>query len=284
MKLALPYTLAASLVAPYGVSAWGNLGHQTTGYLAMQFLTPSTLSTVQSILGSSFSFSLGPAATWADTVRSETAFKFSAPFHYIDALDSPPTSCSVNYARDCGASGCVVSAIQNYTNRVQTQTDPTQIQQALLFITHFTGDIGQPLHDENYEVGGNDIPAVCNGGSTNLHAAWDTGMLTTNVNALYGGSAQTWASNLATRITSGEYASLAAGWISNINTAALSGTAVPLGWAQEANAYDCSVVFDFVTGQDLCTGTYFNNAIPVIDLQIAKQGYRMATWLNTIFG
>jgi hypothetical protein len=29
----------------------------------------------------------------------------------------------------------------------------------------------------------------------------DTGMLTTNVNALYGGSAQTWASNLATRIT-----------------------------------------------------------------------------------
>jgi len=59
---------------------------------------------------------------------------------------------------------------------------------------------------------------------------------------------------------------------------------VPLGWAQGANAYDCSVVFDFVTGQDLCTGTYFNNAIPVIDLQIAKQGYRMAIWLNTIFG
>jgi hypothetical protein len=24
------------------------------------------------------------------------------------------------------------------------------------------------------------------------------------------------------------------------------------------------VVFDFVTGQDLCTGTYFNNAIPVV--------------------
>ena len=36
----------------------------------------------------------------------------------------------------------------------------------------FIGDIGQPLHDENYEVGGNDISAICNGKTTNLHAAW----------------------------------------------------------------------------------------------------------------
>lgn len=284
MKLAVPYVLAAAAVAPHGVAAWGSLGHTTTGLLAMEFLTPTTLSKVQSILGSTFSFSLGTASTWADTVRSQTAFKFSAPFHFIDAEDNPPTSCSVDLARDCGATGCVVSAIQNYTNRVQTQTDATQIQQALLFITHFLGDIGQPLHDEALALGGNDISAVCSGSSTNLHAAWDTGILTTNVNALYGGSAQTWADNLATRIRSGEYASLAAGWVSNINTAALSGTTVPLGWSQEANAFDCTVVFNFATGQDLCTGTYFTNAIPVIDLQIAKQGFRMATWLNTIFG
>ncbi|KAH9062401.1 nuclease Le1 [Lactarius vividus] len=284
MKLALPYALAAAVVAPRGVAAWGSLGHQTTGYVAMQFLTPNTLSAVQSILGSTFSSSLGPASTWADTVRSQTAFKFTAPYHFIDAEDNPPSSCSVDFARDCGASGCVVSAVQNYTNRVLTQTDPTQVQQALLFITHFIGDIGQPLHDEALALGGNDISAVCSGSSTNLHAAWDTGILTKNVNALYGGSAQTWANNLASRITSGAYASQAAGWVSNINHAALSGTGVPLGWSQEANTYDCSTVFSFVTGQDLCTGTYFTNAIPVIDLQIAKQGYRLAVWLNTIFG
>ncbi|PSR83860.1 hypothetical protein PHLCEN_2v5569 [Hermanssonia centrifuga] len=33
----------------------------------------------------------------------------------------------------------------------------------------------------------------------------------------------------------------------------------PLVWAKEANAYDC------------------------IDLQLAKQGYRLAAWLNVIF-
>ncbi|KAI9457089.1 nuclease Le1 [Lactarius psammicola] len=284
MKLALPYALAAAVVAPLGVSAWGSLGHQTTGLLAMEFLTPTTLSAVQSILGSTFSFSLGPASTWADTVRSQAAFKFSAPFHFIDAQDNPPSSCSVDLTRDCGATGCVVSAIQNYTTRLLTQTDATQIQQALLFVTHFLGDIGQPLHDEAVSVGGNTISAICNGASTNLHAAWDTGILTTNVNALFGGSAQTWADNLAARIRTGEYASQAPGWVSNINAAALTGTTVPLGWSQDANAFDCTVVFNFVTGQDLCTGTYFTNAIPVIDLQIAKQGFRLATWLNTIFG
>ncbi|KAH9009011.1 nuclease Le1 [Lactarius deliciosus] len=273
MKLALPYALAAVVVAPSGVAAWGSLGPQTTGYVAMQFRTPNTLSTVQSILGSTFSSSLGPASTWADTVRSQTAFKFTAPYHFIDAEDNPLSSCSVDLVRDYGASGCVVSAIQNYTNRVLTQTDPTQVQQALLFITHFIGDIGQPLHDEALALGENDISAVCSGSSTNLHATWDTGILTKNVHALYGGSAQTWANDLASRIASGAYASQAAG-----------GTGVPLSWSQEANTYDCSTVFGFVTGQDLCTGTYFTNAIPVIDLQIAKQGYRLAVWPNTIFG
>ncbi|KAN0135433.1 hypothetical protein V8E53_006712 [Lactarius tabidus] len=127
-------------------------------------------------------------------------------------------------------------------------------------------------------------------------------MPTTNVDALYGGSARTWANTLAARITSGEYESLAAGWISNINTAPLSGTSVSTGWASEANAYDCTVVFNFQTGQDLCTSSYFNaipvarflflppdvdaftqNAIIQIELQITKQVYRLAAWLNTIF-
>ncbi|OCB90402.1 nuclease Le1 [Sanghuangporus baumii] len=59
--------------------------------------------------------------------------------------------------------------------------------------------------------------------------------------------------------------------------------ACPLGWAQQANAFDCTDVFDFGTGQDLCTGTYFENAIPIINLQIAKQGFHLAAWLNVIF-
>jgi hypothetical protein len=40
----------------------------------------------------------------------------------------------------------------------------------VLYLDHFLGDIGQPLHVEAYEVGGNDIDVTCGGQSTNLHA------------------------------------------------------------------------------------------------------------------
>ncbi|THH14804.1 hypothetical protein EW146_g5583 [Bondarzewia mesenterica] len=209
----LQLSLAIALSVPPQVSAWGNLGHESVGYVAMQFLSSNALSFVQSSLGSTYDESLGVAATWADSVRSQTAYKFSAPYHFIDAE---------------------VSAIQNYTARVQ----------------------------EN---------------------VWDTGILTRSLNASYDGSPQTYADELVTRITSGEYSSLKSGWISCISTSALSGTSCPLVWAQEANAYDCSTVFDYSSNEDLCTSSYYTMAIPIIDLQIAKQGYRLAIWLNTIF-
>jgi hypothetical protein len=51
---------------------------------------------------------------WADSFRYTQAGKFSAPFHFIDAEDNPPSSCGVTYSRDCGEKGCVVGAISNY--------------------------------------------------------------------------------------------------------------------------------------------------------------------------
>ena len=48
-------------------------------------------------------------------------------------------------------------------------------------------------------------------------------------------------------------------------------------WASEANAYVCSTVMpdgiSAVEKTDL-SGTYYTKAIPVVELQIAKAGYR----------
>ncbi|KZS89357.1 nuclease Le1 [Sistotremastrum niveocremeum HHB9708] len=297
--------------------AWGELGHETVGYVAMQFLAPNALAFVQSSLGATYNESLGPAAPWADTVREEKAYSWSAPLHFIDAEDEPlDGSCSVSQSRDCATGFCTLTAISNYTTRIQDTTlDDMQRQEALKFLDHFIGDIGQPLHVEALEVGGNDITTKCAGKKTNLHATWDTGMITQNLNALYGGSVTTWASTLVARIQSGEYQSEAASWISCSSVTStqsskrgLIGTTIeddvalarkhafrrsaqdtipelacPLAWAQDSNTFDCSVVFNFVNGTDLCTGSYFNTAIPIIDTQIAKQGYRLAAWLNVIF-
>jgi len=283
--------------------AWGELGHEAIGYVAMAFLAPKALSFVQTSLGSTYNESLGPAAPWADTVREEKAYSWSAPNHFIDAEDSPLDGvCNVSESRDCASGFCLLTAISNYTTRIQdTSLSSTQRTEALKFLDHFIGDIGQPLHVEAYEVGGNDIDTTCNGKSTNLHATWDTGMIETNLDALYDSSPETWANALVTRIKSGEYASEASDWISCssitatqqskrhalakglITRASFPELKCPLVWAQDSNSFDCSIVFNYTKGSDLCTGTYFTNAIPVIDTQIAKQGYRLAAWLNVIF-
>ncbi|KAI0345867.1 nuclease Le1 [Trametopsis cervina] len=296
------------------VAAWGALGHQTVGYVAQTFLAPKALSFVQSSLGSTYNKSLGPAATWADDVKSETAYKWSADLHFVDANDNPPTSCSVQETRDCGNGQCILTAIANYTVRVaQTSLSASQRQEALKFIDHFLGDIGQPLHVEALEVGGNDIDAKCSGSSTNLHAAWDTGMLTKNVDANHGSSAQTYATYLVGQIQTGSFKSSTSSWLSCTSTtepvnnkratgsepsierdvhavlasrsadATITPLECPLVWARESNAFDCSTVFPFTSNEDACTGTYYSKAVPVIDLQLAKQGYRLAAWLNTIF-
>lgn len=299
--------VSALLLGTKSALAWGELCHQTIGFIAMEFLAPKALTFVQTTLGSEFSESLGPAATWADDVRSEKAFAWSAPLHFVDAEDNPPTSCSVSQTRDCGSNDCILAAIANYTTRINTKSlAADQIQQALLFLDHFLGDIGQPLHVEAIETGGNDIDAICNGDKTNLHASWDTGIPTTNVNAKHGGTAQQYATDLIAEIKTGSFKSLTSSWLSCTSTtetvsskrsltedlteflapraseATIKPLECPLVWAQEANAFDCSTVFNFKTGQDLCTGTYFTAAVPVIDLQIAKQGYRLAAWLNIL--
>ncbi|OJT05807.1 Nuclease PA3 [Trametes pubescens] len=327
----------AVAVCTQSVTAWGTLGHQTVGYVAQEFLAPKALAFVKSSLGTTYNQSLGAAASWADSVRSLAAYRWSAPFHFVDAegeseflvilghtltstisKDAPLSgSCSVQETRDCGSGGCILTAIANYTTRVaQTSLSAAQRQEALKFLDHFLGDIGQPLHVEAYEVGGNDISAKCSGKTTNLHAAWDTGMVSKNIDDNHDGTVTTYAADLVAKIKKGTFKSLTSDWLSctsitkpaskrfflsdaprdveedvhrlfsraeDVAEASVTPLACPLVWAQESNSYCCSVVFTYTMGQDLCTTSYFTKAVPVIDLQIAKQGYRLAAWLNVIF-
>jgi hypothetical protein len=160
----------------------------------------------------------------------------------------------------------------------------TNTAEALKFLVHFVGDITQPLHDEAYEVGGNDIKVTFNGYSDNLHADWDTYMPEQLIGSSTLPNAQTWANTLVADITSGAYKSQAASWIAGDDISDAVTTATR--WASDANAFVCSVVMPNGAAA-LQTGdlypTYYNSAIGTIELQIAKGGYRLANWLNTIY-
>ncbi|KAI4200553.1 MAG: hypothetical protein LQ346_002352 [Caloplaca aetnensis] len=183
-------------------------------------------------------------------------------------MDNPPTTCGVDVNRDCGAGGCIV----RYTIAHR--------KESLEFLVHFIGDITQPLHDENKAVGGNQIPVLWGGNKTNLHATWDTQMVEKDAGGYGSAVIASFANKLITAIDSGAYASQKASWIScsNIQTA----SACALAWAQDANKINCGYVLKMdETNQEL-SGSYYTGAKPYIELQIAKAGYRLGTWINNL--
>ena len=180
--LTAPITMAPikSLLLPAiatfpAAHAWGSLGHTTVAFIAQNFVSQNTKKFAQRILNDTSSNYLANVATWADSYRYEAEGAFSSVLHYIDALDNPPKTCDIIYERDCPEEGCIVSAIANYSTRaVQKDVGLAEQQKALKWVVHFVGDVHQPLHVENLEVGGNLINVTFDGARTNLHAAWDT--------------------------------------------------------------------------------------------------------------
>ncbi|KAJ7893736.1 putative nuclease PA3, partial [Mycena olivaceomarginata] len=86
-----------------GVHAWGVLGHATVAYIAQNYLTADTASWAKGVLNDTSSSYLANIASFADTFRATAAGAWSAPLHFIDAEDNPPTTCNGhNFARDCG--------------------------------------------------------------------------------------------------------------------------------------------------------------------------------------
>ncbi|KAK1996446.1 S1/P1 nuclease [Colletotrichum falcatum] len=292
MARLIPLAILASAALP-GALAWGAMGHATIAYVATNFVAPETKAYMQQLLGDATDDYLAGVASWADSYRYTAEGAFSSAFHYIDALDDPPHACGVDLERDCGPSGCIVSAHANYTRRLlETSLDAEQRRVAAKMVIHFTGDIGQPLHCENLEVGGNGIPVEFDGAATNLHAAWDTnipqsiaggegeGGGSTSVLAV----AKAWAATLSEAIEAGEFRAAAGGpWTSGLDLA--DPEAVALAWATESNGFVCTVVMPegqaAVEGRDI-GGAYTTNAQPTVSMQVAKQGYRLAKWLDAI--
>lgn len=286
--------------------------HITIAYIASNYVQPQTEAYFQRLLRSDKSDYLASVATWADSIRYTKWGHYTGVYHFIDAKDSPPTSCSVDLARDCKAEGCVVTAIQNYTSQILDPDMPAWLRaQAAKFVIHFVGDIHQPLHDEDVERGGNGIHVRWQGHDYNLHHVWDSSIAERWVGGVHRkpyAEAEKWAGELTAKIEHGQFANESKTWLDGVDFEDQVGTA--LAWAREGNAYVCShgkdCVFFYVyrpfgsclgadnklfivfpegpkaiVGQEL-SGEYYEKAAPVIEVQVARAGYRLAAWLDLI--
>ena len=214
----------------------------TTAYLAGHFVANTTEAHFKYILYNEEDDYLAKIASWADSIRYTNWGRFSKNFHFIDAHDSPPNKCDVNFERDCKDDGCVITALHNYTQQsVEPELPFWRRNQAAKFVVHFVGDLHQPLHNEDVEKGGNGLSVIFDGKHFNLHHVWDSSIAEKLLGGLHGDPsklASNWANQLAVEITDGKYAEAKEAWLKDLDFEKPIDTA--LAWSRETNALVCT--------------------------------------------
>jgi len=160
---------------------WGAEGHRLVCEVAWHFLTPEAR-TMVATLGMEGSRSFAEGCLWADQVRPERPE--TAGFHYVNI---PAGASGIDLERDCGDAElkCALWAIVHYSAILADRSAPARARrEALLFVSHFVGDLHQPLHAGRPEDrGGNEVRvtffgvASRPGSRMDLHRIWDTELL-----------------------------------------------------------------------------------------------------------
>jgi hypothetical protein len=147
--------------------AWGALGHKIICGIAYLELTPDTRTRVDALIGADpKSYSFPEACTWPDKFPRQRA-----PEHYLNVprtvrLVEPQNLCPL-------ADRCVASAILNDMRDLAFSSDISDQVRLLKSLSHWVGDIHQPLHVSfEDDRGGNNIwvDGLC---PRNLHSVWD---------------------------------------------------------------------------------------------------------------
>jgi len=267
---------------------WGRDGHDITASIAQLLLTPEAYNQCNTLLPDD-NGQLKAIANWADEVKSKPAYKWSAPLHFIN---TPDWLCQYERSRDCILNGvpnfCVDGAIQNYTKRVVSSNLPfDQQQEALKFLVHFVGDIHQPLHVAfTTDKGGNTITGTFEGASTNLHVIWDTLIIVKRMNDDFSGNQTAFMQYIATQINTT--------WINEAKEWVQCADSNPIGacsdeWAEDTLSFACDYAYVQANGKTHITtpftlaDDYYERNLPIIEMQLAKAGVRMANVINNLF-
>jgi hypothetical protein len=220
--------------------AWGDDGHRVVCRIAYLLLDTDERAEIDRLTrtyrrpdGVRYT-SFPESCLFADTARLRARDKVPgwvgfAKFdgtHYFNVARTTRTIAE----SQCGTD-CILRGIRDHGAAFANRSlSDRQRAEALLFLSHWIGDIHQPLHiSYRDDIGGN---AVTVGGgfyrSSTLHSVWDTGIIRRSPG---GGNPMSFAGRLADRIT----AALRAQWLMQ----------TPLAWAQESYAISTTPEVDY---------------------------------------
>ncbi|KAL5553154.1 hypothetical protein UlMin_040555 [Ulmus minor] len=267
------------------VHGWGYDGHFTVCRIAQARLSKAAADAVKQLLPKYAQNDLGSVCIWADHVKFR--YPWSSALHYID---TPDGLCTYQYNRDCKdlddlKGRCVAGAINNYTTQLlgynggasQSQYNLTE---ALLFLSHFVGDIHQPLHvGFTSDKGGNTIEVHWYTRKQNLHHIWDDNIIETAAERFYDSNVNELVSAIQKNITD-EWADQVKGW----ETCSLNKTTCPDIYASEGIKAACDWAYKGAPEGSVLKDDYFLSRLPIVNLRLAQGGVRLAATLNRIFG
>merc|ERR1719317_131303 len=237
---------------PSEILRWGKEGHAMTAIVAQYFVSNVTQAAISELIPNG---DMAAIASWADEIRDDPAFAWSAELHFIDIVDF---NCTFLYNRDCKYDWCVAGAITNYTKRaVDMSLSLEQRSEALKFVVHFVGDIHQPLHvGWTTDRGGNTIKVKLQFGhfskEENLHAVWDEYMIYNEMDANFSSNHTLWAEDTIVRIKTGTFQDeVVKEWLD-----CPSDEAYPCStsWAKESIGFACANAYRYKNGDLIKSG------------------------------
>ncbi|KAG8366627.1 hypothetical protein BUALT_Bualt17G0099400 [Buddleja alternifolia] len=276
-------TFVAILLLIPVAHGWGVDGHLITCRIAQARLSKAAADAVSQLLPAYADNDLGSLCSWADRVKFR--YHWSSALHYID---TPDNLCTYQYNRDCKDEDgildrCVAGAINNYTNQLLTYGDDNSASQynlteALLFLSHYIGDIHQPLHvGFTSDRGGNTIDVHWYTRKAVLHHVWDDNIIETAEERFYDSNVDELINTLQKNITT-VWANQAKAW------EACSKTACPDVYASEGIKAACDWAYKGVGEGSVLEDDYFLSRYPVVNMRLAQGGVRLAATFNRIFG
>lgn len=221
--------------------------------------------------------SLAEAATWPDTfARRDPAYDPMKPFHYVNV---EPTAAQYRRERDC-ANGCVVTALAQFVWLLESSNPPLDLSErrrSIYWISHFMGDIHQPLHIAHPDRKGGittllrffEVPD-----KRNAHWIWDFGLIERRPPAPAG---------LADKVKSDQpaYRTLADELVAGLTpprVAAFQRVTAPDALANEGLLLARRAAF--LKASDHVDDAYEKRSWPIVVEQLQKAGARLAAVLN----
>ena len=182
MKVTVRWILAMSALSWLPLAqGWSETGHRLTCDVAEAHISHGVKIQIQRLMkslpdeqreelfgGAALEFS--DLCVWADKVRPLSAYRSVSSWHYVNFDRDDPT---VDY--DACVTGCVLTAIETHLHLLaQPEVSGWTKLQALMFLSHWVGDLHQPLHVSFADdLGGNRVKVKGYETCSNLHSVWD---------------------------------------------------------------------------------------------------------------